>query len=538
VQMRQRGTVSIMQRLDEKQPNLADLELLAEISQLLTLVDLDSVLQRVIGLASRAVGATRASLFLHHHHQVDWEHIFTARNLSADESVQVVTRVLDEGFAGWVYRHKRGDIILDTATDERWLIFPGDTLPVRSALCVPFVDGDHVVAVVTLSHPEPQHFTPYHLRLITIIANQATIAIRNAQLFHEVSMQRRQLQIVLQALQDVLLVLDANGNILLANAAALVLMNVTDETSLMGRALAEYIPQDALFEPIAEVISQVPTRQQWLFEARSERRQADYQVMMSLWADDERGVSGYVVVIHDITMLQDLHRFKDEMLRIASHDLRSPLALVAGYADMIAMDTPDPASPFHEYVGIIKKSVERMGNLIDDLLRVERIRTSPLELHEQTDLEALVKVVLVNMRLLAQTKNHELTAEILLDKAPRVVADPVLVRQAMENLIANAIKYTPANGKIHVRAYIEDGKFQYTVQDTGIGISKEHLPYIFEAFYRVTTGAMPEKGSGLGLSLVRNVVQRHGGEVSVKSRPNKGSKFSFWLPLTRSVKFQ
>ena len=515
-------------QLDEK---LADLELLVEVSQLLTLTDLDGVLNRVIKLASDALGGTRTSLFLHDDQGIDWKHIFTASGLSADESVKVVTRVMDEGFAGWVYRHQRGDIIQDTQQDERWIIFPGDTLVVRSVLGVPFVDEGRVIATATFVHPEPHHFTPYHLRLMTIIANQATIAIRNARLFHTVTQQQRQLELVLHAMGDVLLVLDEQGRVMLTNRAALQLASVNTQADLIRKRIHDLARTDAVFDPVVKVLDTADVdRDTWIFEARSELGQRDYRITMSRWRDETRDQGGFVVVLHDITTLRDLYRFKDEMLRVASHDLRSPLSLISGYADMIQMDTPDPESPFHEYVSIIKKCVERMGNLIDDLLRVERIRTSPLELHEQVDIEALVKIVLVNTRPFSQTKNHKLLSELDLPKSPRLNADPVLIRQAMENLINNAIKYTDRGGKIVVRAYVEGQKFHFSVHDTGVGIAPEDLHYVFEAFFRVhpTTA---EKGSGLGLSLVKTVIDRHHGEVWVKSQPDKGSQFGFWLPL-------
>jgi signal transduction histidine kinase len=256
---------------------------------------------------------------------------------------------------------------------------------------------------------------------------------------------------------------------------------------------------------------------------------------MALWNNDERAERGYVIVMHDITRLHDLSRFKDEMLRVASHDLRSPLALISGYADMVSMDTPDPTSPVHEYVNIIKQSVEKMGGLVEDLLRVERIRSSPLELHEQIDLNALVKVVVVNARPFAHTKKLDFQTDIELDNVPRVFADSVLLRQAMENLINNAVKYTPENGQIIIRAYYDHQRFHFSVEDTGIGIPKEHQSYVFESFYRVTPPKEHNKSriqsSGLGLSLVKNVIARHHGEVWVNSTVGKGSRFGFWLPL-------
>ncbi len=519
-------------QLDEKPSALADLELLVEVSQLLTFTDLDNVLNRVIKLASDALGGTRTSLFLHDDQGIDWNHIFTARGLSGDESVKVVSRVMDEGFAGWVYRQQRGDIIQDTLQDERWIIFPGDTLVVRSVLGVPFVDEGRVIATATFVHPEPHHFTPYHLRLMTIIANQATIAIRNARLFHTITQQQRQLELVLQSMADVLLVLDEEGRIILTNRAALQLASVNTEADLIRKRLHDLARTDSVFDPVVDVIETADVREAWIFEARSELGQRDYRITMSRWRDEAQGKGGFVVVLHDITTLRDLYRFKDEMLRVASHDLRSPLSLISGYADMIIMDTTDADSPFHEYVGIIKKCVEKMGNLIDDLLRVERIRTSPLELREQVDIESLVKVVMVNTRFSAQAKNHKLISEIDLPRSPRINADAVLIRQAMENLINNAIKYSERGGKITIRAYVEGQKYHFSVHDTGIGIAPEHLPFVFEAFFRVHPSTA-EKGSGLGLSLVKTVIDRHHGEVWVKSQLGKGSQFGFWLPLTQ-----
>ena len=522
-----------MNHLNIEHPTFEDLELLAEVSQLLKLTDLDRVLQQVINLAAKSVGADKASLFLHEDERIDWGHIFTSRNLSPDEEVRVVEKVLDQGFAGWVYQNKKGDIILDTETDERWIKFPNDPLVVRSALCMPFITdtSDSILAVVTLVHSEPNHFTEYHLRLLTIVANQATVAIRNSQLFSRIKSQQRQLEAILHSMSEVLLVLDQNGTVLLANDATLNLLRLP-ELPERDVFLSEFVAIDQVFEPIAEIIqSQGGQPGHWSFETRSEAHQTDYQATMSIWNDVLDGVAGYVVVMHDVTMLRDLHRFKDEMLRVASHDLRSPLALIAGYADMIEMDLPDRSSPIFDYIDVIKRSTERMGGLLEDLLRVERIRSSPLELHEQTDLEQLVKVVLVNLRPLFDSKTHTLDTHIDLDNILRIQADPVLIRQAMENLLSNAIKYTPPGGTIQVSAYFDDQRFYFKVVDSGVGIPEEHLQRVFESFYRVQQTVTNEKGSGLGLSLVRNVIERHQGDVWVKSTLGKGSEFGFWLPL-------
>ncbi|MDQ7025185.1 MAG: ATP-binding protein [Anaerolineae bacterium] len=520
-----------MQR-DINQPTFEDLELLAEVSQLLTVVDLDSVLQKVVQLAGQAVGASKTSLFLHNDEHIDWKHIITMRDLPPDKSVKVVNQVMGDGFAGWVYRNKRGDIISDTEADDRWIVFPDDLLVTRSAMCVPFMYEGTIIAMITLVHEKPNQFRPYHLRLMEIIANQATIAIRNAQLFNRVNVQRQQLEVVLQAITDVLLVLDEHGKIRMVNNAALPLLGATSHDAVIGQALASFAIGDDVIAPIVEIIKAALVEQnRWAFETRSDHHQTDYQVTMAVWEDPQHEQRGYVVVMHNVTTLHDLSRFKDEMLRVATHDLRSPLALISGYADMVRLDIGDPEHIVNEYVNIIKTTTETMSSLVDDLLRVERVRASPLELREQTDMTSLVKVVIVNSRPFAKVKNITFETDIQLDGVPRIVADPVLIRQSMENLVSNAFKYTPENGLVTVRAHFDAKKFYFAVEDNGIGIPKEHQAYVFESFYRVEQARYKEKGSGLGLSLVKNVIVRHDGEVWVKSEEGKGSRFGFWLPL-------
>jgi two-component system phosphate regulon sensor histidine kinase PhoR len=272
---------------------------------------------------------------------------------------------------------------------------------------------------------------------------------------------------------------------------------------------------------------------QWLFEARSEKRKKDLQITLSVWRDAANGFAGYVVAMHDVTMLRDLNRFKDEMLRVASHDLRSPLSLIVGYADLINLDI-DPTSPAAEYLSVIHRSTERMNGLLDDLLRVEQARRSPLELNEEVDLGALAVEAVDDNQPLAEHKNQQLTSELRTDGLSGVVADPVLISRAMNNLISNAIKYTPEFGHIHVKTYTQNNRFHFVVEDDGIGIAPENLTRVFESFFRVKDERAGDvAGSGLGLSFVKTIIERHNGDVWVESELGRGSKFGFWLPLNQ-----
>lgn len=511
------------------QPTFEDFELLVRVSQLLTVINLDDVLREVITLMRDAVGAARASFFLQDQQYINWSRLLVIRDLTPDETFQVVNRVLNEGLAGWVVRNNTGAIVLDTRKDERWYNFPGDTRPVRSALCVPFIHDHEVLAVLTLEHPEPNHFTDYHLRMMTIVANQATVAIYNAQLFDRLQAKQQQLETVLYAIPEALFVLDADERVVMVNPAAAELLDTPDVQTPIGHPLGAFDGRSQFITGLLEALRKGGAAAR-SFSLRSDAHERDYEVTVSAWRDAKQ--NGQVVLAHDVTQLRDLTRFKDEMLRMASHDLRSPIAVIVGYADMIELDIPD-GSPLVDFVRAVRLSAERVYNMLEGLLRVERIKNSPLELQQNIHLAALVKMALEGLRPAADSKQQMLVSSLALDDAPPIFADPLLIRQAMENLVSNAIKYTPAGGHITVHAAIQDGYFEFVVQDTGPGIPQSHLPNLYKPFYRVKsaeTAAQP--GAGVGLSLVKSVIERHRGEVWVESEVGVGSSFGFRLPLT------
>jgi PAS domain S-box-containing protein len=515
----------------QPQFSLADLDLLAEVSQLLTVIDLDQVLERVVSLTARSVGASNASLFLHHQHSDDWERLLITRPLGPHESARVVQSVLDTGLAGWVMRERSSAIVADTKTDPRWHVFEDDTTSVRSALCVPLIQDGEVLALITLVHPEPNHFNDYHLRLLNIVTNQATVAIRNAQLFNQMQAQQRQLEATLHAIPDLLIVVDDAGQILVANDAAADFIGGVTQQELVGKSLASILHVDSALSRLGELRDNLPQGSAtWAFEARSDRKRKDCVVNVSRWENLSGGTAGHVIVMHDVTTMRDLDRFKSEMLKMASHDLRSPLALIVGYADLIRFDT-EPDSSQAEYLDVITRSTRRMSLLLDDLLKVEEIRTSPEELQKPTNFSGLVLGVLDNLAMQAGQKNQHVETDIRLDGMPPITIDPALVREAMENLTANASKYTPEGGTIQVQSYYDDYRVHFTVIDNGVGVAAYDLQRIFEWGFRSKhQGDENVEGKGLGLSMVKTVLERHGGEVCVESEEGVGSRFGFWLP--------
>ncbi|PJF36777.1 MAG: hypothetical protein CUN49_03645 [Candidatus Thermofonsia Clade 1 bacterium] len=231
--------------------------------------------------------------------------------------------------------------------------------------------------------------------------------------------------------------------------------------------------------------------------------------------------------------VRELEEIKSHMIRMASHDLRNPLGVAINYFEMFLESLGD--QPFTEvqkrYIQSVRKAHQTMQTLIKDLLTLEKVESEREALWQEVDFTALVNAELEAQRNAALLKKHTLTAQ-LPSQSLHVRGSPAQLQRAVGNLIDNAIKYTPDGGLIQVRLTTKERRLIFEVQDNGYGISRERQERLFTSFYRAREpGTDHISGTGLGLSLVRTVVERHGGRVWVNSEAGIGSIFSFWLPL-------
>jgi len=500
--------------------------LLASTAELLNSLDLNAVLARTLSLLTESVGADRGSFFVFSPTSQTAERYIIHRDLPPERSQTVVEQVLQAGLAGWVYRHRQGALVNDTQQDPRWVTFPDDPLPIRSALCVPFIVADRVNGIMTLECFQPGQFTEADLRLATTVANQAAVTLHNAQLFNRVETQQRQLLAVLRSTHAPILTITADGLIRLANPAALAMIGLPLD-SITGQPLA------ALENcPVCPLVARRVAAGETRFELHDEANQRDYDVQVSSWQDSDSAEAGYVIVLNDITTLKDLDRLKSQMIRMTSHELRNPLMVILGHAEMMLAEL-DPRSPQFEQVAEITQVAQRMLDTVTQLLSLERIESAaqgPAELFCPLD---LIHDVVASLAPLTAGKGHTLTIH-LPETRPRIRGASALLREAFLNLVDNAIKYTPEGGRIEVHASVdwERRRFEFAVEDNGYGIPPHLQADLFKQFYRARQpGTEHIPGTGLGLSLVKAAVEYHGGEVWFESKPGVGSTFGFWLPL-------
>jgi len=243
-------------------------------------------------------------------------------------------------------------------------------------------------------------------------------------------------------------------------------------------------------------------------------------------------LEGAILVFHDITELRRLEKIRQDFVANVSHELRTPISSIKGYAETLLDGALKDKINAKEFISIIYQDANRLASLINDLLDLSKIESGKLKM-SFTALDTVSLITKGVMVIANQAKTKSITVKIDLPKdLPKIRADETRFIQIMVNLLDNAIKYSSEGATATISAKLADDALQIDISDTGIGISEEDLPRIFERFYRVDKARSRELGgTGLGLSIVKHIVSAHSGQVWVKSEPGHGSTFSFTIPL-------
>jgi two-component system phosphate regulon sensor histidine kinase PhoR len=353
----------------------------------------------------------------------------------------------------------------------------------------------------------------------------------------EHSQARKDMEDVLAALQDAVLVVDGEGRMRYLNAAALRLFEVRIE-SVLGANLIEALPSFGLDAAVRSALKEgVSTaREVHLYAPRLR------EVLLRVAPIFSGGgqVAGAVAIAQDLTELRRLERVRRDFVANASHELRTPVANIRATAETLLHDPDDPEM-IRRFLPPMINEAERLSRLVSDLLDLARAETAEPVPFASVDVERVVHSVLEGLRDKAERRN----IKIQLDCGPGrhyVTGDAAALEQVAFNLVDNALSYTPPGGGVILRLQqnktdLGDGGDEprettiLEVTDTGIGIPEADLPRIFERFYRVDKArSRAEGGTGLGLAIVKHIVEFHGGKVEVESKIGKGSTFRVRIP--------
>jgi PAS domain S-box-containing protein len=416
-------------------------------------------------------------------------------------------------------------IVLPNLSRSRELALDANEQQPLALLAVALRHENRYYGVVWAGFEQPRMFSDSDVRFVTTLAGQAALAVANAHLYLNVEASRRQLEAILNSTPDPVLVTDHRDRLLLANQSAMQLLGI-DLSKSAGMEASKVLKLKPLIALLQGTIRENQSTEITLDDHRTYLATASTVIV-------EGRPTGRVCIMRDVTHFKELDSLKSEFVATVSHDLRSPLTLMRGYATMMEM-VGELNEQQRGHVKKIVTGVENMSRLVNNLLDLGRIEIGVgLQVENVSVLDTIERATSA-LQLQATQKNIDLSVELSKDMPHAVEADQALLHQAFYNLVENAIKYTPQGGRVCVRTSSKPGRLIFEVEDSGIGIPPEDLPRLFEKFYRGTQReARAQHGSGLGLAIVHSVAERHGGRVWVQSVVGKGSTFYLQVPLVQ-----
>ncbi len=345
-----------------------------------------------------------------------------------------------------------------------------------------------------------------------------------------VVLQHSELEAVLSSMVEGVLAVDTEERLLRINRAAAALLGVVPE-EVQGRRIQEAIRKADLQRFVARALAaRDPVEGEVVLHGPEERY---LQAHGTVLRGEDGEEFGALIVLNDITRLRRLENVRRDFVANVSHELKTPVTAIKGFVETLqegALDNPDDARRFLE---IITRQADRLNAIIDDLLALSRIEQGvekgglPLA---QMPLRPVLEAAIQGCTLIVDEKQIQVNLFCSPELTARINAP--LLEQAVVNLLTNAVKYSNPGAKVAIEAARWHDRITVRVQDWGCGIEKEHLPRLFERFYRVDKArSRTQGGTGLGLAIVKHIMQAHGGEVVVHSTPGHGSTFSLHLPL-------
>ncbi len=418
---------------------------------------------------------------------------------------------------------KQEKLVLNNLARVRLLNLPIGTQRPEAVLALGLFHENLYYGALWMAYDRPHPFSEDEIRFMVTLAGQTALAATNARLFQSAEIGRQRLAAILASTPDPVLVTDHRNFLLLSNPAAWQVLGLGTERG-EGQPIEKVTTQKDLLKLLRASTDEKQSAEVTLVNGRIYLATAS-----TIITDGQR--MGRVCVLRDITHFKELDAMKSEFVATVSHDLRSPLNLMRGYATMLEM-VGELNEQQNSYVRKIINAVENMSRLVNNLLDLGRIEAGVDLQLEIVLVHDIVEKVTSTLQLQAIQKHVQLNAEIPTQTVPLIEADPALLHQALYNLVENAIKYTDTNGTVTVKVQASQDVMTFMVCDTGIGIAPVDQQRLFEKFFR---GAQREtrqqSGSGLGLAIVKSIAERHNGRVWVESQLGKGSTFFLVIPL-------
>jgi len=463
-----------------------------------------------------------------------------------DEQITSFRVRATQGISGEVFREQKPVILYDAVNDPRTVKESVGLLGIWNGVSVPLViekreedtnrviDSRPIGVLHVFNKRDGGVFIQEDVNLLTRLSKNAASVIASAQMYREVLEEKEELESIIESVYAGLIMVNKNGRIMQMNASARLMLGIRNG-DISGKTYEEVIKSERIreilrtsVEDLSEMAEEVS-----LPGAGDGEDEKIYQVQSALVRGEDQQVIGVVAIFNDITEIRSIERMKTAFVSTVSHELRTPLTSIKGFISTLLQDEDGTVFDFptqREFYQIIDTECDRLTRLISDLLNVSRIEAGrALDLNPKpVNLHQLIEKVVTVQR--SYTDKHKLVVDIK-SELPIIVADEDKVDQILTNLLNNAIKYSPGGGVVKITAVADGDVVRIGVSDQGMGIPKDQLSKVFDRFHRVDNRDTREVGgTGIGLYLVRHLVEAHGGKIQIESDLHKGSTFTFELP--------
>jgi signal transduction histidine kinase/putative methionine-R-sulfoxide reductase with GAF domain len=491
---------------------------------------LSELLETVMRLAREVVRAETGSLLLMD--QATGELYFDVALGAKGGALQQIRLKKGEGIAGWVAEHRTHALVHDASTDPRWAQKADETsqFQTKTLMAVPMLVKDKLVGVMeAINRLDGSPFTEIDVQILETFASQAAIAIENARLFESIRQEKEKMSTILGEMSEGALLLEPSGKIVLGNPAAHALLDKEVLETLSWREI------EALFD-VKPAWTEVPTLG-GACGIELVRKAAPPLILSGVInqvCNDLGRVTGYLVVFSNVTEERREAQLKKNFLALVSHKLKTPLVAIRGFTPML-LEKPEELSSFQKTaIETIDRNSQQLASLVEKLMWFSALEGETLELLRRPQSPAsILDLTLSEMAPYLRTTEAQIERDDSINHLPVLSLDKIWMKEAFRNLIENAVKFNsrpPA--RVSLRGQVKDGFAEIVFGDNGPGIPSEERAKIFAKFYQIEgsfTGQI--EGMGLGLALVKRVVEEHGGRIGVDSELGKGSTFTVSLPL-------
>lgn len=410
------------------------------------------------------------------------------------------------------------------------------SLGLLSSVGLPMIARDQVIGVIYIFRNYLGIFSTNDKKLLQSFADQAAIAVNNAQLYTRVLYEEQRMVALLESAADGILILFPNHRIERCNLAMRKMIGLSEE-EIVGHRHEEIIKlksiRDGLTLEQAESGGWPLTPNATLYIEGDLIRPNQPPLPVGITYAPLLSQNGQLVNIiatfRDISHFREAEELKSTFISVISHELKTPVALIKGYVGTLRRDDVIWEQKIvQDSLQVIEEEADRLTELIDNLLEASRLQAGGISKNiSEVSIDKLAERIA--KRLQTQTQKHTLIVEFP-DDFPIVLADEEKLGQVITNLITNAIKYATSGGEIRIRGIVKPEQIVVCVSDQGPGVDAKDIPHLFDRFYRSDDAAKMTKGAGLGLYLSRAIIEAHGGRIWIDPKPNAGARFCFSIP--------